>query len=130
MQEDTQRGQHTEPEAPVQGSALIGTKNEQAKKSAGTKGDNKSGMQQKRGLLVAEEDIDDIFRLMSGGKETLGIEEFISVVNRLGLDLDDATVYAAFDFVKRSGFLGPDNRLGNPAFRAYVEHLSSVRQIL
>lgn len=101
-----------------------------AKAKASNKAGNnsKSGRRQKRGLAVdlSKDDVDSMFDFIAGGKVTLGAAEFVSVVNRLGLDIDDDMVGAAFDHLHESPFAGPCNRVDKAAFRAFVEHLSGM----
>lgn len=80
--------------------------------------------ERKHGLATAKSEVDAMFDFLAGDKVTVGLPEFVSVVNRLGLDIDDAMVSAAFDFIEASPYTGPCNRIDRAAFREFVKHLS------
>ena len=78
---------------------------------------------QKRDLAIAQNEVDAMFDFLAGGKPTIGLPDFVTFVNRFGLDIDDDMVNSAFEFLHKSPFTGPCNQIDRAAFRAFVAFL-------
>lgn len=134
MQEECEQDQPKKPKKPIQ-TAKSKTKKAAPSKQVESKEDevtaavehiSKPSKKRNRGLDLAQQDTSEIFDFIANGKVTLGVAEFVGVVNRLGLDIDDSTVEAAFECLQQSPFAGPCNRVDKPAFQAFVQYLRDL----
>lgn len=83
----------------------------------------RKGRKRKKRLDIADADIDAMFDFIGEGKVTIGRPEIVSVINKLGLDVDDGMLDAAFEVLQDSDCAGPCNRLDRASLRRFVVQL-------
>lgn len=83
----------------------------------------KQGRKRKKRLDLEDDDIDAVFDFIGQGKVTVGRSEIVSVINKLGLDVDETMVDAAFEVLELSDCAGPCNRLDRAGLRRFMVQL-------
>lgn len=83
----------------------------------------KKGRKRKKRLDIADADIDAVFEFIGEGKVTIGRAEIVKVINKLGLDVDEGMLDAAFEVLQDSDCAGPCNRLDRASLRRFVVQL-------
>jgi hypothetical protein len=84
----------------------------------------KSKKRRRAGLNASQDEIAAVFEHMAGGRQTLGLAECARCVDRLGLDIDEHMLRAAFELLADSGHAGPGGRVDCASFQAFVGALA------
>jgi hypothetical protein len=91
----------------------------------GDAGAQKGRKRRRAQLKLSAKQVDGIFDYVANGKVTIGVSDFIEVVNKLVLDIDDDMVAAAFELIEQSRFAGPCNRIDRQGLHGFVADLLS-----
>lgn len=72
---------------------------------------------------MSDAEVDAIFEFIGEGRATVGRAEVVKVINKLGLDVDDSMLDAAFEVLQESGCAGACDRLDKGGLRRFVDVL-------